>query len=205
MLIQTVKILREQVSAILKKSESHFCDLKAKEISPAKLSQTLSAFANADGGDIYLGITDARRWDGFANEEAANAHIQIIEKLFPIGVASNCTFLASEAARGLVLHIEIIKTADIWPASDGGCYIRRGAQKLPVNTPDQLDRLKLNKGLKSFEDQTISTEKEDITNSYITIEFLLDVIPTAEPEQWLKKQKLINNEMPVVASPIPSF
>ena len=173
MAIQIVTISKEKLSTIIGKSEGHFCDLKAKESLPAKLSQTLSAFANADGGEVYLGITNSRKWEGFADAEAANAHIQIIEKLFPIGIVSQCTFLANEAVSGLVLHIEIIKTADIWPASDDKYYIRRGAQKIPVVTADQYERLKLNKGLKSFEDQTIATNGEEIINSKQIIRFLL--------------------------------
>src|SRR5208337_1560651 len=189
--IQTVPISKEQFSIILEKTEGHFCDFKAKEIAPAKLSQTLSVFANADGGEVYIGITNSRKWDGFINEEAANAHIQVIEKLFPIGNICQCTFFASENAPSLVLHIEVVKSAAIWPASDGTVYIRRGAQKIPAVTSEQIDRLKLNKGTKSFEDQTLATDIDDVCNSTIIIEFLLEVVPTAEPENWLNKQKLI--------------
>jgi ATP-dependent DNA helicase RecG len=30
------------------------------------------------------------------------------------------------------------------------------------------------------------------------IEFMLNVVPTAEPEPWLRKQKLIQNGLPTV-------
>ena len=45
-------------------SESHFLDHKACQIKPSKLTKAVAAFANADGGELYVGITDDRRWSG---------------------------------------------------------------------------------------------------------------------------------------------
>jgi len=36
------------------------------------------------------------------------------------------------------------------------------------------------------------------TNSTMIIEFMVNVVPTAEPEPWLRKQKLIQNGLPTV-------
>lgn len=72
-------ISSEDVTAILSLDENYFADLKSKRIAPAKLSRTISAFANADGGELYIGIEEEdgadgkeRRWDGFADQEEAN-------------------------------------------------------------------------------------------------------------------------------------
>lgn len=195
-------ITLSQAQLIFNKTEGQFCEMKAKEILPRKLTKTLSAFANADGGEIFLGIAttdDSFTWDGFINEEAANAHIQIIEEKFPLGSTVRCEFLECANLNGLVLHIEIDKTTDIKTSSDEVPYIRRGAQNLPVDTPEKIERLRLDKGITSFEDQTLNTELEDITNSQAAIEFMLEVVPSAEPEAWLKKQKVINTDKPTVA------
>jgi ATP-dependent DNA helicase RecG len=69
--------------------EGQFSDVKAAAISPSKLSHTISAFANTDGGDLYIGISEnliggnvkIREWAGFAHVEAANGHIQSFEQL----------------------------------------------------------------------------------------------------------------------------
>jgi ATP-dependent DNA helicase RecG len=75
--------------------------MKAKEIAPGKLTRTLCALANADGGEVFVGIHGTPfTWTGFANEEAANAHIQLIEELFPIGSVTRCQFLACPPAGG---------------------------------------------------------------------------------------------------------
>ncbi|MSP47688.1 MAG: hypothetical protein EXQ95_00005 [Alphaproteobacteria bacterium] len=59
-------------------------------MSPGNLTKGISALANTDGGDLYIGITEVgsqkeRGWEGFRDQEAANGHLQIFEKLFPLG------------------------------------------------------------------------------------------------------------------------
>lgn len=66
--------------------EDHFNDFKAKEITGQKFSKSISAFANASGGDIYLGIreendTKIKHWEGFLNIEDANSFIQVLESI----------------------------------------------------------------------------------------------------------------------------
>ncbi len=56
-----------------------------------------------------------------------------------------------------------------------------------------------NKGITSFETEPVNADKTLITNSTQIIQFMLEVIPTAEPEPWLKKQQVIIEEKPTVA------
>ena len=191
---------------MLQTSEGQFADLKAIEIEPAKLTKTISAFANSDGGELFIGIRESgrgtsgtREWLGFENVEAANGHLQIFEQLFPLGTDFQYEFLECGHKRGLILYVQINKTLAIKRASNGLPYIRRGAQNLPVDTADALKRLEYAKGVASFEDEGAPAEKEAITTSDIIQEFIRDVVPTAEPEAWLKKQKLIRDERPTVA------
>ena len=206
MTVKTSKISINDADILLAKRESQFCDMKARQIAPAKLSQTIASFANADGGEIYVGISedakDGFNWDGFPDEEAANAHIQIIQELFPIGDITRCEFLDCDNQVGLVLLVEIMKTREIMNASSGKTYIRRGAQNLPVDTPEKLERLRLDKGIISHEDRTLNIDIDDVTNSVAIIEFVLGVVPSAEPEIWLKKQQLVVKDKPTVACSI---
>ena len=55
---ETIYISDEDVTNILAFNESYFADLKSKRISPAKLSRTISAFANAGGDELYVGIEE---------------------------------------------------------------------------------------------------------------------------------------------------
>jgi ATP-dependent DNA helicase RecG len=98
------------------------------------------------------------------------------------------------------LHSEIMKTPDIRPASDGIHYLRRGAQNLPQDTDEKLTRLRFNKGINSYEDFLINAPVEEVANSAAIIDFMLDNIPTAEPEPWMRKQQLISDTRPTVAA-----
>lgn len=89
MAIPIIDIGATEVEALLRLEESHFADLKAIEVRPAKLTKTMSAFANADGGELSIGIDEdktnrTRSWRGFTSVEDANGHIQAFEATFPL-------------------------------------------------------------------------------------------------------------------------
>ncbi len=199
-MIETIEISDDEVRKILSLQENHFSDLKSIDISPAKLTKTISSFSNAEGGELYIGIEDnPRDWRGFNEVESANSHIQTFEEFFPLGDGYQFVFLSNVNKPGIILKIEIQKSRSIKQASNGKVYLRRGAQNLPVTGDEAIRRLRINKGITSFETETVNVEKEVIENSHKIIEFMLEVVPTSEPEPWLIKQRLIINGHPTVA------
>ena len=206
-MFETVEIAPSQRDALLALLEGHFHDLKAIDVAPGKLTKTISAFANAAGGELYVGIGETavgaakvRHWRGFGDPEAANGHVQAFEQVLPFGAECSGTFIRCPGETGLILQLLVNKTRTICKATDGVAYVRRGAQKIPYNTDEQLARLKLDKGITSFETETANAESEVVTNSETIIRFLLSVIPTAEPAAWLAKQQLLRDGKPTVAA-----
>lgn len=70
-------VTKEEISVLLSLQEDWLIDKKGKDIKPARLSKTISAFANSNGGDVYLGIAHTAEksqyyWDGFESEEQMN-------------------------------------------------------------------------------------------------------------------------------------
>ena len=192
---------------MLAPSEGHFLDFKAIALSPAKLTRSISAFANSDGGEILLGVAQAsggggKNWDGFESVEAANAHLQVVEAALPLGQGCRTTFLHSDGKVGFVLQIEVSKSREIIRSSAGDVYVRRGAQNLPVTQADHLERLKLNKGLTSFETMTVDAPESTITNSEEAIGFMMEIVPHQEPDKWLRKQNLVVDAKPTVAGTV---
>jgi ATP-dependent DNA helicase RecG len=201
-----VTVANDELETLLNIEEGHFVDLKAVEIAPASVTSQVSAFANTSGGELFIGIDERlgakgkeRVWRGFQDQEAANGLVQAIEKMSPLGNHYALEFLQSDSQPGLVAHLTVFKSKDILLASNGKIYVRRGAQKLPVEGEEALKRLRLDKGVVSFEDELIDAKTDALSNSLTMIDFMLDVVPNAEPEDWLSKQRLISGGRPIVA------
>jgi ATP-dependent DNA helicase RecG len=200
--IETVNIGDDERDKLLSRSEGHFFDFKSQGISAAKLSRSVSAFANADGGELLIGVDENGGrfiWRGFTDEEDANGILQMLEGVCPVGPGLEARFLRHLNEPGLILQLEIKKLKDIIRATGGAVYLRRSAQNVPVATDEAMQRLRLDKGIVSFESQTAQADPAVITNSEAIIEFVLEIVPHQEPNVWLKKQQLITSELPTVA------
>jgi ATP-dependent DNA helicase RecG len=205
--IETVEVSGAERDRLLTLDEDHFCELKGAEISPAKLTRTISAFANASGGDLYVGIgeteffgTKTRLWSGFKDPEAANAHIQVLASMFPLGAEYSYEFLRSPGSPGLVLHVSVQKSHDVSVAHDGVPFVRRGAQNLPVKSEAERERLRLDKGVQSFERQPVDVDVDFVSESSVLETFVRAVVPASKPMKFLRSQSLIRSGKPVVAA-----
>jgi ATP-dependent DNA helicase RecG len=206
MAVQTKRVSPENADELLQTAETHFIDLKGRQIAPAKLTKIVSALANASGGEVFVGIEEfesaegkARAWDGFPDQESANPMFQVLEALGGLGNNFTAEFLSCDGQTGLVLHLTVFKTQEIIKASDGRAYVRRNAQSLPIGDDAAMERLRYDKGVKSFEDELLNCDTAEITNSTASLEFMLETIPTGEPEEWMKKQRVITDGRPSVA------
>ena len=203
---EAVEIDQAQADSIAQIEEGQFSEVKSTAISPAKLSHTISAFANTDGGDLWIGISEQmlggnvkkRGWNGFPDIEASNGHMQAFEKHFPLGKDFQYEFLRCVKRPGIILHVQVSRTQGIIKATDGKPYVRRAAQNLPQETADEMRRLEFAKGVISFEGHPVPADKDLVLNSPVTRRFLEFVVPKAEPETWLRKQQLFREDMPTV-------
>lgn len=192
----TYKITDQQAANILATEENYLNDIKAKEIKPAKLSETVSAFANAAGGDVYIGIGEdktskTRSWNGFADPEEANDFFHILFAAHPFGNHIKFEFLENSNHAGLVLHITIKKVKEIVKSSAKDIFVRVNAGKQKIDTPEKLKRLELDKGIATFENEWVEVPIRAIENSNSIINFLLNIIPSGEPITYLNNQELI--------------
>jgi len=194
------KITDRELSYIVSQNEGQRIDFKSRLISPAKLSRSLSAFANTDGGELFVGIEDDRTWDGFGNEEDANSILDIVSQIFPLADFVDVEFLSADGQGGLVLKISVSRTPDIKKSTAGDIYVRFGAQNLKKVDQASIRQLEYSKGVFSYEDQTIQSTLEDVENSAAIIGFSLNIVPFPEPRDWLRKQKLVVNEVATVAA-----
>jgi ATP-dependent DNA helicase RecG len=108
-------------------------------------------------------------------------------------VASSYTdvWLSCQDYVGHVLQLIVPKTREIILATDGHVYVRHNAQNIRLRSPEEITRLQLDKGIVTYEDEVTNVEAAAITNSIVTLSFILDQVPSAEPDDWMKKQRLL--------------
>jgi ATP-dependent DNA helicase RecG len=76
---------------------------------------------------------------------------------------------------------------------------QQNSTQVPVDTQAKLSLLERNKGITSFENEPVPVELAKVCNSTTAIKFILDVVPTSEPEPWLRKQELVKDDKPTVS------
>lgn len=207
MAFEVVDITRAEAEKIIQFEEGQFGDVKAVEKRPSDLSEDVSAFANSDGGELFIGIDElkvngakTRSWRGFKDPEAANGLIQLFAGIFPVGSGFNYEFLRCLELPGLLFHATINKSVGITLASNRIPYERRNAQSIPVTNPDALRRLEYAKGVHSFENDTVNANIATVTDSSIVREFVRHVVPQTSPEEFLRRNLLLREDRPTVAA-----
>lgn len=205
MRIECKVLTEDEVDVIFNIEENHFNDFKAKEIGGKGFGKIVSAFANASGGDIYIGIreendTKEKHWEGFNNVEEANSLLQVLDEIQHIDNYYTVEFLQHPFLLTYVLKVAVFKTQSIIERMDGKIYVRKGAQSLPVDTIEKKRRLELDKGVSSYEDDTVADSIiEDVVDTDAMSLFVKNVLPGRDFESWLKKQRLFKNGHVTVA------
>lgn len=192
------KIDQDEVKAILDLNEDHFNDVKSKRISPAKLQETFVAFANADGGDIFVGVEDKEetgdRISGFAEQEEANGVLStLLEETEPAVENLIVEFLEVEG-KGFILHIGIPKSPKVHYTASGYCYIRVNAAKRKIKG-ERVTQLAYSKGAEPFERKAMpDIDIEDITDGEHIKDYMERVNSHLSREVFLRKQRLLTKK-----------
>jgi ATP-dependent DNA helicase RecG len=184
-----------EITSLLSLNEDHFNDLKSKRISPAKAQETFVAFANSDGGDLYIGIEDksikGERIDGFREQEEANALIStLLEETQPAVENVLLEFLHVDG-KGLILHFAVPKSPKVHYTTSGDCFIRINAQKKKIKG-ERITQLGYSKGAEPYEVKAVAdTEINDISESDVLQDYMNRVQTHLSPDVFLRKQRLL--------------
>ncbi len=188
----------DEEKSLLSLNEDHFNDVKSKRINPAKLQETFVAFANSDGGDLFVGIEDkstaGERIAGFDEQEDANGVIStLLEETNPAVENVLVEFLEIEG-KGLVLHFGIPKSPKVHYTASGDCYIRINAAKRKIKG-DRITQLGYSKGAEPYERRALdNVDIEDIVDGDLLSRYMQRVGTHLEPEVFLRKQRLLTKK-----------
>jgi ATP-dependent DNA helicase RecG len=178
--------------------EDHFNDVKSKRIAPAKLQETLVAFANSDGGDLYVGIEDkaeqGERVVGFQEPEEANGIIvTLLEGTVPAVENLGWEFLDTNG-RGLILHFSIPKSPKVHYTAGGDCFIRVNAQKLKIKG-EKVTQLGYSKGAELYERKAVEdADIDEVAECEKLTAYMERVKSSLEPKVFLQKQRLLTKK-----------
>lgn len=179
-------------AAIKEKSEDKWFDRKSAQITPSQLAALISAFANAEGGDIIIGVSDKKRdFEGINSlpTEKLNHLISAPKDCCRPTPAYEYAFIdivntRSEKDRLLVLHIKPEPERLIATQNDS-VYLRIGDRTREMKGED-LRMLEYSKDLRHYEDEVhpqatladldealLSTYKERLGASHLSNEEVL--------------------------------
>lgn len=187
-IMQVREISKADALSLSSQPEGHFYDRKAAKIKGAKLQKIVCAFANSDGGDVYVGVADdkdeaepSKRWHGAASMEEYNQLIQSVLEIKP-SPPIVMQFLRSPLSPNYVLHIQVDKGQSVHQVADGTVYERKGAQSLPIKEAERITALGFAKGASSYEDMQVdSADAEDVVDSDEIKVFLDEYSPKTDP------------------------
>lgn len=199
--MQVREVSKVDALALSSQPEGHFYDRKAHQIKGAKLQKIVCAFANADGGDVYVGIADdkdeadaKKRWAGAPSMEEYNQLIQSTLEVNP-SPPIIMEFLKSPLSDNYILHIQVDKSQSVHQTSDGTVYERKGAQSLPIKDAQRIAALGFAKGASSYEDMQVdSADAEDVVDSNEIKVFLSEYSPKTDPLDLSINKSLIDRK-----------
>jgi len=188
----------DEAVTLISREESHFFDKKSREVASRQIEKLAVAFANADGGDLVIGIADAKeepieekRWLGFESIELINSHLQSLFSLNP-ALDLRYELLKRNGENDYVLKVTIEKGSSAHKTSDNTVYQRLGAQSLPIKDPERIAALSFAKGAVSFEDTALSEiTPDELVDSQELNSFLNDYSPKTDPLEFLLGQNLL--------------
>ena len=196
--MKTRKEVSGEVNKLLGLSEDHFNDLKSRIIAPGKLQETFVAFANADGGDLWIGVEDSKtkgeRMHGFKTVEEANDIFKTLLELTVPAVENVDSEFIDFGNKGLVLHMSIPKSPKVHYTSNGDCFIRINASKTKIRG-ERITELGYAKGAFVYEKQAVDISSiEDMEDSNSLNSYMARIASKLPVEAFLRKQRLLTKK-----------
>lgn len=181
------------IEEILAKDEKQSFDRKSIQISPTDLSDTLCAFANADGGTVAIGISDKRRriegidYHVAQLNEILRAPIDFCNPTIPVVTERvECINSDGKPDHVLLMHIEASPLLHANQADEA--FLRIGDKSRKLSFEDRMT-LMYAKGLRYFEDEPVADATiEDLDMAFVR-KYCDHIGYTKAPEQYLRENK----------------
>ena len=181
------------IEEVLAKEEKQIFDRKSIQIKPVDLSDTICAFANADGGTIAIGISDKHR-----RIEGVDYHIQQLNDILtaPVDFCNptvpvttemvECVNYEGKPDHVLLMHIDASPLLHANQADE--VYVRVGDKSKKLSFEDRLT-LMYAKGLRYFEDEPVYGATLDDVDLEFVRSYLTRIGYAKTAEEYLRENK----------------
>lgn len=196
---------QEIIKLFLDTKEWQTFECKRAAIQPAKLLETVVAFANSDGGYIALGLEDPskaqveKRLIGISeNAENASDVLKLIDKEIDPQLKLWTKFeLNIKNVKGFedkLLVLNIKKSNDVHSLKKGDTYVRKGKQNVKIGS-SEIIRLQYEKGAIKFEEENTSIDVLDDIDNDLLIEYKKETQSQSQDNwQFLKDNGLATKD-----------
>lgn len=132
---------------------------------PEAIAETLTAFANSDGGVLVLGMSaDGELGDLYSAEEATDALRAALRLCKP---PVHTEWQQEQVAGGLVVLLRIDRSGEVHALWDGRIMVRKGIENRPAEGSD-IHQLGANRPIGDFETQIVAgAAREDLNDDVI--------------------------------------
>ena len=182
------------IEEILSKEENQIFDRKSINISPKDLAISIVAFANADGGDIVIGITDkTRRIEGVDFEtkklnELLRVSFDFCNPTIKVGIEKvSCVDEKGRENHVLVMHIDASPQVHANQADDV-LFLKVG-DKSKLQTFEERLQLNYDKGERYFEDKAVPDATIDDIDMAFVKEYTDKIDYGKSPLEYLKENR----------------
>ena len=187
------KVIAMTIEEILSKEENQTFDRKSINISPKDLAIPIVAFANADGGDIAIGITDKnRRIEGIDFEtkklnELLRVPFDFCNPTIKVGIEKvPCVDENGRKNHVLVMHVDASPQVHANQADD--VFLRVG-DKSKLQTFEERLQLNYDKGGRYFEDKAVPDAMIDDIDMDFVKEYIDKINYGKSPLEYLKENR----------------
>lgn len=195
-MFKTEEISKLELENLLKKKETHYLDFKSSDISGKDLQRHIVGFANADGGEIYIGIAESSGGfcaKPFSTIESANQLLQVaLLEINPTIEDLVVDFLEINNNSYLIRFV-IPKSPKLHHTTAGDCYVRLSAQTQKIKG-EEVASLAYSKGFFKYEEQPVnSTTPEEIIEQGHLGDYLSRIGSSQDPKRFMRRNRLLDS------------
>lgn len=196
--------MTDRLNYLQNEPEGQLLDRKRASIHPKDVAQHISAFANAEGGTLVIGIEDGGKITGFGHskakkiEEYVEAPFDYLSRM-PRYVHKTIEMKNNDGKKDNILLFEIEPSYDaIISLKDDSVYLRVNDKSKKL-THSQITNLEYDRGARRFEEELVEYSSIEDVDEDLVEEFKQLLGTNVSTEKLLKARGFIRNDKLTVA------